>query len=98
VPAHASLFSPAAEALGHRRRYAQTELHTKLQSAGFDVVHLEEFNRLGALGWHVNKEMGRRDLSPRQMRVFSLLLPLAKAMEAMKLGRGLSLIAVGRKR
>jgi hypothetical protein len=41
--------------------------------------------------------MGRRDLSPRQMRTFEMLLPLAKGMEALKLGRGLSLIGVGRK-
>jgi glycosyltransferase involved in cell wall biosynthesis len=98
VPAHASLYGPADEVLGHRRRYAQTELHTKLQTAGFDVVHVEEFNRLGALGWQMNNRLGRRDLSPRQMRAFSLLLPVAKAMEAMKIGRGLSLIGVGRKR
>jgi hypothetical protein len=32
------------------------------------------------------------------MRLFELLLPLAKGMEALKLGRGLSLIGVGRKR
>jgi len=98
VPAHASLYGPADEVLGHRRRYAQTELHTKLQTAGFDVVHVEEFNRLGAVGWQMNNRLGRRDLSPRQMRAFSLLLPLAKAMEAMKIGSGLSLIGVGRKR
>jgi hypothetical protein len=36
-------------------------------------------------------------LSPRQMRAFEWLLPIAKVMEAMKLGRGLSLIGVGRK-
>jgi glycosyltransferase involved in cell wall biosynthesis len=98
VPAHPSLFSPADETLGHRRRYTQPELHTKLQAAGFDVVRMEEFNRLGAIGWYVNRQLGRRDLRPRQMRVFSMLLPLAKAMESLKLGRGLSLIGVGRKR
>ena len=31
------------------------------------------------------------------MRAFEWLLPVAKGMEAMKLGRGLSLIGVGRK-
>jgi hypothetical protein len=31
------------------------------------------------------------------MRLFELLLPVAKATEAMKLGHGLSLIGVGRK-
>jgi hypothetical protein len=31
------------------------------------------------------------------MRAFEWLLPIAKTMEALKIGRGLSLIGVGRK-
>jgi glycosyltransferase involved in cell wall biosynthesis len=97
VPAHPSLFGPCDTALGHQRRYTTVDLHTKMQAAGFEVVMLEEFNRMGAPGWWFNNKMGRRDVSPRQMRAFEMLLPVAKAMEAMKIGRGLSLIAVGRK-
>ena len=97
VPAHPSLYGPCDEALGHERRYTAPELHTKLQHAGFEVVMMEEFNRLGVPGWYLNKKLGRRDLNPRQMRAFEWLLPVAKLMESMKLGRGLSLIGVGRK-
>ena len=97
VPAHPSLYSPCDEALGHVRRYTQTELHTRMQAAGFEIVMMEEFNRMGVPGWWLNKQMGRRDLNPRQMRLFELLLPLAKGLEALKVGRGLSLIGVGRK-
>jgi glycosyltransferase involved in cell wall biosynthesis/predicted SAM-dependent methyltransferase len=97
VPAHPSLFSPCDEALGHQRRYTSVELHTKLHRAGFEVVMMEEFNRMGVPGWYFNKLLGRRDLNPRQMRAFEWMLPIAKAMEAMKIGHGLSLIGVGRK-
>src|SRR5436190_7021144 len=97
VPAHMWLYSPCDEALGHVRRYSNTELHSKMQAAGFEVVMMEEFNRMGVPGWYLNKQLGRRDLNPRQMRLFELLLPVAKGMEALKLGRGLSLIGVGRK-
>jgi glycosyltransferase involved in cell wall biosynthesis len=97
VPAHMWLYGPCDEALGHVRRYTQTELHSKMQAAGFDVVMMEEFNRMGVPGWYLNKLLGRRDLNPRQMRAFEWLLPVAKVMEAMKIGRGLSLIGVGRK-
>jgi glycosyltransferase involved in cell wall biosynthesis len=97
VPAHMWLYGPCDEALGHVRRYTSTELHSKMQAAGFEVVMMEEFNRMGVPGWWLNKQLGRRDLNPRQMRLFELLLPVAKGMEAMKLGRGLSLIGVGRK-
>ncbi|MEO6236893.1 MAG: class I SAM-dependent methyltransferase, partial [Vicinamibacterales bacterium] len=97
VPAHMSLYGPCDEALGHVRRYTNTELHSKMQAAGFEVVKMDEFNRLGVPGWWLNKRLGRRDLNPRQMRMFEALLPIAKLMEAMKMGRGLSLIGVGRK-
>jgi glycosyltransferase involved in cell wall biosynthesis len=97
VPAHMWLYGPCDEALGHMRRYSQTELHTKMQAAGFEVVMMEEFNRMGVPGWYLNKMLGRRDLQPRQMRLFEWLLPVAKGMEALKIGRGLSLIGVGRK-
>jgi glycosyltransferase involved in cell wall biosynthesis len=97
VPAHMWLYGPCDEALGHVRRYTQTELHSKMQAAGFEVVMMEEFNRMGVPGWYLNKLLGRRDLNPRQMRAFEWLLPVAKVMEAMKIGRGLSLIGVGRK-
>jgi glycosyltransferase involved in cell wall biosynthesis len=97
VPAHPSLYGPCDAAIGHERRYTQVELHTKMRNAGFDVVSMNEFNRLGVPGWWLNKKLGRRDLNPRQMRAFEALLPVAKAIEAMKLGRGLSLIGVGRK-
>jgi hypothetical protein len=68
-----------------------------MQSAGFEILKMDEFNRMGVPGWWLNSKMGRRDLNPRQMRLFELLLPIAKAMEALRLGPGLSLIGVGRK-
>jgi glycosyltransferase involved in cell wall biosynthesis len=97
VPAHPSLYSPCDAALGHERRYTRVELHTKMQRAGFEVMSLEEFNRMGVPGWWVNKKLARRDLNPRQMRAFEWLLPLAKLVEALKVGPGLSLIGVGRR-
>jgi glycosyltransferase involved in cell wall biosynthesis len=97
VPAHMWLYGPCDAAIGHERRYTQVELHTKMQAAGFEIVQMGEFNRMGVPGWWLNKAMGRRDLNPRQMRLFEWLLPVAKGMEALKLGPGLSLIGVGRK-
>lgn len=97
VPAHEWLYTPADKALGHFRRYSRDELQSKLQAAGFEVVHIQNFNRLGVLGWYVNGLMKRTRISPRQMRLYDRLLPLAKLMDACRLGPGLSLIAVGRK-
>jgi glycosyltransferase involved in cell wall biosynthesis len=97
VPAHMWLYGPCDAAIGHERRYTQTELHSKMQAAGFEIVQMGEFNRLGVPGWWLNKKLGRRDLNPRQMRLFEALLPVAKGAEALRLWPGLSLIGVGRK-
>jgi glycosyltransferase involved in cell wall biosynthesis len=97
VPAHPCLYTACDRTLGHFRRYTIEELSTKLREAGFHLAGCNEFNRLGVLGWWVSGKMGRKDLSPFQMRIYELLLPLAKLMDWLKLGPGLSLIGVGQK-
>src|SRR5690606_4130114 len=59
VPAHDWLFSAADEALGHTTRYSREGLVAVLESAGFEVEKIWEFNRLGVLGWMVNKALQR---------------------------------------
>jgi SAM-dependent methyltransferase len=97
IPAHPQFFTACDTALGHFRRYTARELREKFARAGFELVSIREFNRLGVLGWRLNGALGRRDLSPSQMRTYELLLPLAKLLDRIGLGRGLSLIIVGRK-
>jgi glycosyltransferase involved in cell wall biosynthesis len=97
IPAHPRLFTVCDTALGHFRRYTATELRDKFTRAGFDVVSVREFNRLGVFGWWLNGKLGRRDLSPVQMRTYELLLPLAKLLDWIGIGPGLSLIIVARK-
>ena len=97
VPAHPWLYSACDRTLGHFRRYTPDELTTKFRAAGFEVVACDQFNRLGVLGWWVSGKLGKQDLSPFQMRAYEFLLPLAKLLDKVGLGPGLSLIVVGRK-
>ncbi|RUL85843.1 bifunctional glycosyltransferase/class I SAM-dependent methyltransferase [Tautonia sociabilis] len=98
VPQHPWLYSPTDRALGHERRYSADELRRKLEEAGFEVVHQQGFNRLGTVGWYVSgKIFGKDRLSPGQMRLFDLLLPVAKLVERLPGWPALSTIAVGRK-
>jgi SAM-dependent methyltransferase len=97
VPAHTWLYTPCDKTLGHFRRYTPDELRTKLLAAGFDVASLQQFNRLGVYGWWVSGKLKRESLTPFQMRLYEVLLPLAMLMDRMKLGPGLSVIGVGRK-
>jgi hypothetical protein len=58
---------------------------------------MEPFNRLGVLGWSVNRWAGRTSISPAQVSAFRLMLPLARSLERVDRLPGLSWIAVGRK-
>ncbi|MFM9995281.1 MAG: glycosyltransferase [Phycisphaerales bacterium] len=97
VPAHAWLYSACDKNLGHVRRYSHDELIRKLRGAGLEPVAVFPFNRLGVLGWWANKVLRRGRLTPGQVRMYELLLPAAKLMDAMHVGSGLSLIGVGRR-
>jgi SAM-dependent methyltransferase len=97
VPAHPRLYTNYDRTLGHFRRYTREELAAKVREAGFELESCEQFNRLGVPGWWVAGKLGREHLSPFQMQAYELLLPLAKLIDRLGVGPGLSLIAVGRK-
>lgn len=98
VPAHPWLYSGVDKALGHYLRYTRQDLVNKMQTAGFEVIHTEGFNRLGTAGWFVSGKLLRsKTLSPRQMKLYEWLLPLAKLFERLPLLPHLSIIAIGRK-
>jgi hypothetical protein len=98
VPAHEWLYSDSDKALGHRLRYEKEDLAQLLDDSGFDVEKVYEFNRLGVLGWYVNKLSGRTTIGKWQARLFGLLLPVAKLVERIPMLPGLSVVAVARRR
>lgn len=97
VPAHPWLYSAADEAMEHRKRYTGSELREELESAGFRVESISEFNRLGVFGWWFNKLIGKESISSWQGALFSMLMPLARVVEKIAALPGLSLVAIGRK-
>jgi SAM-dependent methyltransferase len=97
VPAHQWLFSDVDRAIGHSRRFEESELRALIEGAGFDVAHVVGFNRLGVLGWLVNKWTGRSTIRTWQARLFSWLLPVARAIERIPGLPGLSWVAIARK-
>jgi glycosyltransferase involved in cell wall biosynthesis len=97
VPARQSLYSAMDEAIQHRKRYEGADLRELLETAGFEVERLESFNRLGVVGWSVNRWTGRTSISPAQVSAFRLMLPLARTLERVDRLPGLSWIAVARK-
>jgi glycosyltransferase involved in cell wall biosynthesis len=98
VPALRALYGTIDKALGHHRRYEDTELIVKLQQAGFTVDVSKFFNGIGIPGWYVNSCILKRTAVPRfQARLNDLLVPLLRLEKHFTLPWGMSLLAVGRK-
>lgn len=96
VPADPSLFGPTDEATGHRRRFSREQLEDTIRAAGLELVWIEEFNKLGRLGWLLHHAFKRGGISVVEARSFDLLVPLAKVLESLLPMPGLSLLAVAR--
>lgn len=94
VPAHQWLFSKVDQVIEHRQRFEKGQLQDLLEDAGFEAPLLFAFNRFGVLGWLFNKWTGHTTIRPWQTRVFSMLLPLARAVERIRILPGLSWIAI----
>jgi hypothetical protein len=97
VPAHQSLYSAMDEAIEHRKRYEGAEVWELLERAGFDVERLTPFNRLGVVGWSVNRWRGRTSISQVQVSAFRFMMPIARVLERAEGLKGLSWVAVARK-
>lgn len=90
VSAHAGFYGPSDEAAGHARRFDRAELEDLVRACGLELVAIEEFNRFGALGWRGNHALGSGRITPGAAKAFDLLVSLAKRVEAVLPGRGLS--------
>jgi glycosyltransferase involved in cell wall biosynthesis len=98
VPSHPWLYGSLDEHLGHQRRYGKKELRNKLETAGFRVIFLTHFNRIGILGWFLDSRILRRKrLPPFQLRIYNLFVPLFKLEKFFPLPFGTSLLAVAEK-
>jgi glycosyltransferase involved in cell wall biosynthesis len=98
VPSHPWLYGSLDEHLGHQRRYGKEELRNKLETAGFKVIFLKHFNRIGILGWFLDSRILRRKrLPPFQLRIYNLFVPLFKLEKFFPFPFGTSLLAVAEK-
>ncbi len=99
APAGKSLFGAMDRAVGHLRRYDKDELLDKLRAAGFEIESVGFQNRLSRFVWWMNSKILRRGgLPSAQSRVFDFFVPLLRAFEGQTPSKGLSIIAVGRKK
>ncbi len=96
VPQGAAVYGTLDEALGHFRRYSKQELAAKMQSTGFRVEEMLEFNRITYPGWYVNgRILKRRTFSRIQLSIFDRLVPLWRRIDSSLPWPPTSLIAIG---
>jgi glycosyltransferase involved in cell wall biosynthesis len=95
VPSHPWLYGTLDHYLGHHRRYGKKELRNKLETIGFKIIFLKDFNRIGMLGWFLNSKILKTKRLPSfQLRIYNLLVPLFKLEEFFPLPFGTSLLGV----
>jgi glycosyltransferase involved in cell wall biosynthesis len=98
VPQGPELFGTLDEILGHKRRYTEASLRDLAARAGFEVVELLRFNRVGTPAWWLNgKVLRRRHFGLAQIAALNLLTPLFRRIDRLLPFAPLSLIAVLRR-
>ena len=98
VPFNMKLFSEFDRALGHFRRYAKGELEGKMHEAGFEVEKQFYFNKAGVFAWYVTNTLGgQKALKPWQLKLYDLLTPAFRVLDAILPTSGLSTVVVARK-
>ena len=96
VPHGQEIFGSLDVALGHYRRYTHAELRERMQSAGFVVERILEFNRISRPGWYITGRIFKRTtLSPFQLKIFDRLVWLWRRIDANLPWPPTSIIAIG---
>jgi glycosyltransferase involved in cell wall biosynthesis len=99
VPHGQEIFGTLDVALGHYRRYKHSELQERMESTGFRVDRILEFNRISRPGWYVTgRILKRTTLSPFQLKVFDRLVWLWRRTDAHLPWPPTSIIAIGVKK
>jgi glycosyltransferase involved in cell wall biosynthesis len=82
VPQSQSLYGSLDKALDHQQRYSRKQLREFMESAGFTIEHIFDFNKTSAPGWYLNgKILRRKYFSPVQIKALEILMPLIKIFD-----------------
>ena len=93
------MYSALDQGMGHRRRFSSSQLRKMLEGAGLDVVEERQFNKIGAIAWRVfGTLLGRRKMNRPALKLWDKTVWFWRRVDGVFPWRGLSLIAVGRKR
>lgn len=92
IPGHPGLTTAIDRSMKRRRRFEPGELTALFADVGLDQIEVREFNRLGAMLWRLSGAAGFSRFGKWQARMFGALVPLARRLDALGIGQGVSLI------
>ena len=99
VPQGQDLFGPLDVALGHKRRFSESELRQLLGAAGFEIEKIYQVNKIGALSWWLFGKVFRRTRIHRvALKMFDKTVWFWRRVDAILPWSGLSLVAVAKRR
>jgi hypothetical protein len=78
------------------RRFDRAGIEDVVRAAGLEVLRLDEMNRLGTIGWRIHHALGGGRISASEARAFDWMVPLARFLEPLLPGHGLSILVVAR--
>jgi SAM-dependent methyltransferase len=98
VPQDQRIYGTLDKELGHYRRYAELELRTRMETAGFTVERVLRFNRVTRHGWWFNgRILKRRHLGRLQLWMFDHLVWVWRRIDALLPWPAVSIIGIGTK-
>jgi SAM-dependent methyltransferase len=96
VPHGQEVFGSLDKVLGHFRRYTHAELQEKMETVGFHVDRILEFNRISRPGWYVTgRILKKTSLSRFQLNIFDRMVWLWRRIDRHLPWPPTSIIAVG---
>src|SRR5579872_4749319 len=98
VPNGPALFGTLDESLGHKRRYRSREARQMVESEGFTVETVYNFNKAGTPPWLAYSRLfGSRNINKLVLKVFDKTVWLWRRIDGFLPWPGLSLILIARK-
>jgi hypothetical protein len=99
VPQSPKLFGSLDESLGHKRRYTARDARQMLESEGFLVETVYNFNKAGTPPWLAYSRLfGSKSINKPVLKIFDKTVWLWRRLDVLMPWPGLSLIMVARKR
>ena len=98
VPQGPGLYGSLDVAMGHKRRFSESELREMIGKTGLRVDRVYQLNKIGAVSWWIfGKMLGRKRINKFSLKLFDKTVWFWRRIDGLLPWKGLSVIAVASK-